>query len=86
MDPGTQFLGPTNHVGRVPEQNVSYKLQGVDVVLHAKLQLCRSNGAAPYGEQTHTQSPLLHRLGNKKINFQHYKNLFLLNKNSLTTL
>ena len=34
----------------VPEQNVSYNLPGVDVVLHAKFQLCRSNGVVA----THT--------------------------------
>ena len=41
------LASPTLGVG-VPEQNVPQNLPGVDVVLHAKFQLCRSNGVAAY--------------------------------------
>ena len=48
-------LPPTQGVG-VPEQNVSYNLPVVDVVLHAKYEHCRSNGVAAYREQTDTHT------------------------------
>ena len=55
----TLWPPPTGGVG-VREQNVSYNLPGVDVVLHAKFELCRSNGVAAYREhaRTHTDSHL----------------------------
>ena len=60
----TLWPPPTGGVG-VREQNVSYNPPGVDVVLHAKFELCRSNGVAAYREHArthaHTQSPLLYR-------------------------
>ena len=51
---GSSFWGPLTLGVGVPEQNVSYNLPGVDVVLHAKFQLCRSNSVAAFREQTHT--------------------------------
>ena len=55
----TLWPPPTGGVG-VREQNVSYNLPGVDVVLHAKFELCRSNGVAAYREhaRTHAHSHL----------------------------
>ena len=55
----TTFWPPPTLGVLVPERNVSYNLPGVDVNLHAKFELCRSNSVAAYREHTHTQSPLL---------------------------
>ena len=50
----SQFLGPLTLGVGLPEKNASYNLPGVDVVLHTKFQLCRSNGVAAFREHTHS--------------------------------
>ena len=51
----TLWPPPTLGVGE-PDRNVSYNFRGVDVVLYAKFEPCRSNSMAAYREQTHTHT------------------------------